>query len=1567
MRPKLACGAILSSSLCLILLILPAVISQDEYEDVEIPEDTDYAYTYDNDPSDDEQQDKANRNRNRDPNPFRSNVRNPSGGFRGRNPNSGTFRGGEDDIFDDDDNSRTRDGGDRRNPLFQDPDVSLRPDFTNRLTTSTRNPFRGFSNPGPRITTPSALPPLIATTPFPNRFGGGFQPLPSTEDPFRRSNEAFLTTTVSSRFRPITEDPYELDPRDPFGRDQDDMNQFQNNEIGDPGRPGNPFGIPPSRTRPQVDEFGNPLEDIRSVDTTRFELGEGIDAQEVRCPRNWERFKNSCYKFTRSPIKRWDDARMLCQAYRHQDQDHADLASVDTLGEHRFIVDHLNLIDPQHRRWYISTRQEDQNRWVNLGDGSQMLNLQPYFLKPEEWGESIFTDYKKDYLVYSFSYGESRWGFQPVFGHEEYLYICEMPIEEVTYLMTDERTQEYGQPIGDPRFYPMGPYFIRQPNQTVFNVGRRRVINDVSLLCIATGWPTPTYKWFKEGYKNDSLVSEEVDVLQDRRVTISGGQLIINNPNAISDRGKYFCTARNQFGTIRSRSVSIAFGFIGEFILRRSKEVGSENWGKAISCDPPQYFPDVKFYWARDYFPNFVEEDRRVMVSNDGYIYFSALEKIDQGNYSCSVQSAVSNNGRNGPFFQLEVSPHPNYQQLRFPQNFPKAFPEAPVAGDDVRLECIAFGYPVPHYNWTRINADIPDGAIVTNYNRVLILPRVRVEDQGEYICRAHNDKVSITGNVVLSIQSRPVFTISIGDMHVDERDDVTWTCEAFGIPDVLYEWLKNGDKLRTNDSDLAPEDRGRYEIRDNVLIIRQVRRDRDEGMYQCRAYNELDSRYSSGQLRVLAFAPTFAKVPLEPKTFAAEGGNVTLRCKPEGAPQPQFTWRKDGNRIASSGKYIIYDNGNIYINRVNVADTGTYTCEAANEYGKAESSGKIIVKLGPSFASGVKPNPRVIAASGETVELRCRAEADQFLDMAYSWRLNGLIIRYFEDEEEERILTLKNAPGNRLDGSSWFTSLTDHQRLLQSSSWFQGSYFQYTKGTGDFNKFRRGYLDGYLKIVNVSYAEAGFYECMVDTAVGKIYASSELIVHGPPGPPGGVSALSLTSRSGTIVWTDGAIYGRQVQRYRIDGRTLSNMTWLTLADQVAGEEIQHLGARAKIHGRRQVVLRNKLSPFAAYQFRVAGYNDLGLGQFSEPSPSYNTQPDKPLKAPRNVRGGGGKTGDLTILWDPLPKHEQNAPGIYYRLYYRRVGVDEERDFQSKTLKNLGSIGLYVVMIHKKYFYTTHEVKVQAFNDLCEAPDCDGPTSDPVVIFSAEDMPQVAPTQVGARPFNSTAINVTWIAIPDVREKIRGKLIGHRIKYWRDDLNEITESQYLLSRSTEPHATIIGLQPNSYYWVRVMAYNAAGPGPESERFLERTFKLRPQKPPTAVQVYGINPSAIRVTWRYVAPSVEEEPLTGYKVRVWESDRDVSEANDTVVYIGNKLEAAITDLTPGKTYYLRVLAFSQGGEGKMSSPSWQFQMGDPDALNLAPVVSTSMLISLLLPVSILVIANFNSLEARPGWS
>ena len=92
-------------------------------------------------------------------------------------------------------------------------------------------------------------------------------------------------------------------------------------------------------------------------------------------------------------------------------------------------------------------------------------------------------------------------------------------------------------------------------------------------------------------------------------------------------------------------------------------------------------------------------------------------------------------------------------------------------------------------------------------------------------------------------------------------------------------------------------------------------------------------------------------------------------------------------------------------------------------------------------------------------------------------------------------------------------------------------------------------------QIMNITYAEAGTYECEVETAVSKIFGHSRVIVLGPPGPPGGVSALELGSRSGKIVWTDGAIYGREIMNYRVEGRTNHNSTWVVLADRQTAVE----------------------------------------------------------------------------------------------------------------------------------------------------------------------------------------------------------------------------------------------------------------------------------------------------------------------------------------------------------------------------------------------------------------------------
>jgi hypothetical protein len=404
---------------------------------------------------------------------------------------------------------------------------------------------------------------------------------------------------------------------------------------------------------------------------------------DLHCPEHWVRFYQSCYRFIKSPLKAYEDARRLCKTYA-VDTGGSDLVSVGSSEEHGFLINQLNNVDPQHRRWYIGAHQQSANYWVNV-DGTQLGNMENAFLPVNE-------PYGKDFLAYNFSAERMHWGFQPVRGGEPLLFICEANIRSIQKLVSDDRTYTYGIEIRNPEQIPRGPYFIKQPVDATFDTSKRKLYNDISLSCLAGGYPTPTYEWFREDYENDRLVARRINPLDDPRYTISGGMLIINDPRQKLDHATYHCKATNKFGTIISESVQLNFGFILEFVLKRSPESGDQNWGKSIYCDPPHHFPSVRYSWSRDYFPNFVEEDKRVFVSYDGALYFSALETIDKANYSCSVQSEFSDSGRNGPFFPLMVNPHSNYQQLKFPNNFPKAFPDAPIAGKEVRLECMAFG-----------------------------------------------------------------------------------------------------------------------------------------------------------------------------------------------------------------------------------------------------------------------------------------------------------------------------------------------------------------------------------------------------------------------------------------------------------------------------------------------------------------------------------------------------------------------------------------------------------------------------------------------------------------------------------------------------------------------------------------------------------------------------------------------------------------------------------------------------------------------------------------------------------
>lgn len=1054
----------------------------------------------------------------------------------------------------------------------------------------------------------------------------------------------------------------------------------------------------------------------------------GLDYEErYRCPPNWIRYRESCYKFVKSPDRPRNEARKICQAYD------SDLVSINGPEEHGFIINTLMKLDPQKGSWYAVAHQQSLGVWSN-DDGSQLSGLENAFFDISSSTDTspYSMTAPRDYLVYTFSHHDGRWGLAPVDGFRYNHFICEGQSQRLKYLIDEQRSFTYGLETYDPERIPRGPFFIKEPVDTIYDPMRSK---HVQLVCIAGGFPAPTYQWFREDYELDKPVSYVIDPLGDDRFILSGGTLIIYNPDPEKESSKYHCTATNKFGTVKSESVRLSFGFIREFNQKRPIESGNQYWGKAMYCDPPSHYPAVNFNWARSYFPNLVEEDKRVFVSYDGGLYFSSLETIDRGNYSCNVMSKVGDMGRNGPFFPLYVYPHSDYQQLKFPNNFPKIFPEAPTVGQEVRLECIAFGYPVPSYNWTRKNAHLPRKSYLSNFDRVLTIPKVGVEDEGEYLCDVRNDRAHISNSVFLKVQAEPNFTIPLANKHMDNKGELHWNCEAFGIPDVNYTWYKNGEKLSMET--LETEDRERYIIQDNVLIIKYLDPTRDPGMFQCEAKNQLKARYSSGQLRVLSLKPSFKKRPMESETYGSEGGNVTLRCNPEAAPKPSFTWKKDNIVIGAGGKRFITEVGNLIIRQLSRDDEGIYTCVAKNLYGSDESRGRLIVLRAPRFIERLPP--RITTQVRETIFLHCSAEIDPMLDTAYLWNHNGMRIKEGADLYADR-------------------------RLVKDG--------------------------GELVIYNVSLADVGDYECVVKSAIGRISSHTQLRVTGPPGPPGGLQIINIQRASVTLEWTDSASNGHPVLYYTVTGRTHWNATWGVVAARVDNAlEVD------RYNGRKRVLLAAPLLPWSVYEFRVQAVNAAGAGLPSASSPQFSTLADRPHVAPSRVAGGGGKIGDLTITWTPLPRALQNGPGVHYKIFWRRKGAEVE--YQSLLLKEYGNVGMHVVHVSLDYFYTAYEAKVQPFNDMGA-----GPESAPVTLYSAEDMPQVAPQQVSARGFNSTSLNVTWLPIDQSRERLRGKLIGHRLKYWKQE-NKEEESIYYLSRTTRNWALVVGLQPDTYYYVKV--------------------------------------------------------------------------------------------------------------------------------------------------------------------
>ncbi|XP_076849189.1 receptor-type tyrosine-protein phosphatase delta isoform X19 [Brachyhypopomus gauderio] len=170
----------------------------------------------------------------------------------------------------------------------------------------------------------------------------------------------------------------------------------------------------------------------------------------------------------------------------------------------------------------------------------------------------------------------------------------------------------------------------------------------------------------------------------------------------------------------------------------------------------------------------------------------------------------------------------------------------------------------------------------------------------------------------------------------------------------------------------------------------------------------------------------------------------------------------------------------------------------------------------------------------------------------------------------------------------------------------------------------------------------------------------------------------------------------------------------------------------------------------------------------------------------------------------------------------------------------------------------------------------------------------------------ATSITLTWDS--GNPEPVSYYIIQHKPKYSEDSYKEI-------DGVATTRYSVGGLSPYSDYEFRVVAVNNIGRGPASEAIEAKTAEQAPSTAPRQVRGRMLSATTAIIHWE--EPEEANGQIMGYRVYyTLDPTQHVNQWEKQIVRNANFL--TIQGLTPNKTYYIKVLAYTSVGDGPLSS-------------------------------------------------